>query len=62
MPTKQQDASLARVQVIASPQSEVEAEHPKKTTTGRQDLVFAVKLFGIAGLVVLAFWFMNRMF
>jgi flagellar biogenesis protein FliO len=26
----------------------------------RQDFIFAVKLFGIAGLIVLAIWLMDR--
>ena len=37
-----------------------EADYPAKTTTGRQDFVFGIKLFGIAALVVLAFWWLNR--
>jgi hypothetical protein len=41
------------------PAQQDEVDYPK--TTPRQDFVFAVKLFGIAGLVVLAFWWMNRM-
>jgi hypothetical protein len=61
MPTKQQVVSPRRAQEMPAAETEVEAEIPKKTTTGRQDFVFAVKLFGIAGLVVLVFWLMNRM-
>jgi hypothetical protein len=35
-----------------------DTDYPK--TTGRQDFVFAVKLFGIAGLIVLTIWWLNR--
>jgi hypothetical protein len=48
------------VEIHAPPAAQDEVDYPTKTTTGRQDLVFAVKLFGIAGLVVLAFWWLNR--
>lgn len=35
-------------------------EQPTKTTTPRQDFVFAVKFFGIAALVVFAFWWLDH--
>jgi hypothetical protein len=37
-----------------------EEEQPTKTTTPRQDFIFAVKFFGIAALVVFAFWWLDR--
>lgn len=60
MPAKQQKTSPRRGDADTSPAAHDEADYSAKTTTGRQDFVFAVKLFGIAGLVVLAFWWLNR--
>jgi hypothetical protein len=60
MRTKQQNASPGPGETPTSPAAEAEEGQPRKTTTSRQDFVFAVKLFVIAGLVVLAFWWLNR--
>ncbi len=35
-------------------------EHLPASSSPRQDFGFAVKLFGIAGLVILVIWLMNR--
>jgi hypothetical protein len=40
--------------------TQAEAGPEPKPQSPRQDFGFAVKLFGIAGLVVLAIWLMNR--
>jgi hypothetical protein len=60
MPAKQRKISPGPVEIHAPPAAQDEVDYPTKTTTGRQDFVFAVKLFGIAALVVLAFWWLNR--
>ena len=39
---------------------QAEAESDPKPQSPRQDFGFAVKLFGIAGLVILVIWLMDR--
>jgi len=59
MPTKEAIASKAPKKREEPPQREESLYEPRPQAPGSQ-IGFGVKLFGIAGLVILLFWFLNK--
>ena len=59
MPTKEATASRTPKKREEPPQVDESRYEPRPQAPGSQ--LFGVKLFVIAGLVILLFWFMNKM-